>query len=771
MGGENDSEINRVVDRVVEGWRNFYSSEVDKARAREIVSAGWKSFQGKVKSTNVALAQAVEAAARLQGKEIRKGFQQRRARGKSPAAGARAESTPPRGGGGSAAAGEGDTGNEEKGWDTAGPRARGSAAAKRAASARRSPPVGNGSPADKDRKCTWEEQTLRQTFYTEDVKPGVEFADGGSGVMPVNVHTFYDRFPITSEYPIAAIIPENWQEIRERLKKDQKKTNEEEINKFITDSGIKHAFVADDPKAGQGYPKRGVLVNVGQSVINVALTDLAAHVKTTPNILTAKNLKEITITGKRKHFEQTNSLVVWAKYEKEGASRLKCDLETLGKDKEVRVHSWRFDAKGGQFSAVAKAKAETTRDIQDKLWSLTLTCRPTIWPGMAQEGAKGDGDCTRIWLGASVGWPEALRSGRGLGNKFKGIVQMSNPEKLGIRVLITDAAMIQEKLLPAGERLPTECVNINTTVTAVVRGLPADLTRAEVAQQLLGLGIVAQPHKEINTSNRGPQAVVSWKVGLVAKPADDFYKIGENIITINVDEVQQPPGPRTLASWVPPLPALTADATDVEMNEQTNANVAPSEPRTGSSDAAVGGPRTGSPPTAGGGNLGARPPAATASGGPRTGSPRAAAGGVRFQEPPQITMQAVQEMIEKSKHDTVQEIKNAVKQEWDASAGARLNKMEAKQKETEGTITGMSSMLQALCTKMGVVTEPPKEEEAPSAAAPSAEGVAAEGLPGTTEVDRRRPPNDIEAKEEEAITRNEKSAAKKTKGADQKDEL
>ena len=78
----------------------------------------------------------------------------------------------------------------------------------------------------------------------------------------------------------------------------------------------------DPQKAGvlskpekQGFPKRGVLVNVSKSVIKVKLTDLADPVRTTPNILTAKNLKEITIQGKKKHFEQTNSVVVWAKYE------------------------------------------------------------------------------------------------------------------------------------------------------------------------------------------------------------------------------------------------------------------------------------------------------------------------------------------------------------------------------------------------------------------------------------------------------------------------
>ena len=86
------------------------------------------------------------------------------------------------------------------------------------------------------------------------------------------------------------------------------------------------------------------------------------------------------------------------------------------------------------------------------------------------------------------------------------------------------------------------------------------------------------------------------------------------------------------------------------------------------------------------------------------------------------------------------------------------------------TITGMDAMLKALCVKMGVVTAPAQEVETPVEATLPAGG-SGDGSQVTTEADRRRPPSDLEAKEEEAITGNEKSAAKKIKGADQKDEL
>ena len=62
-----------------------------------------------------------------------------------------------------------------------------------------------------------------------------------------------------------------------------------------------------------------------------------------------------------------------------------------------------------------KARTETTKEAQDKMWTLVLTSRPTVWPGMVPDGKNGDGDHTRVWLAASVGWPEAIRLGRGLG--------------------------------------------------------------------------------------------------------------------------------------------------------------------------------------------------------------------------------------------------------------------------------------------------------------------------------------------------------------------
>ena len=288
-------DIDNATARAVEGWRNFYSSELDAKLTKQIFSEQWKSFQNKTKGSNVAIAQAVEASARQSGKEVRVGFQQRRARGKSPAAGARAESTPPRGGGGPS--GEGGGWDEGKGWDTAGPRAKCSAAAKRAASAKRSPPAGGGSPAG--RKCAWGEQLPRQTFYSEPTAPAEEFADGGTGVKPVSVHTFYEKFPIESDFPRAAVLPENWRELRMKTKPDQRPENEKAIEEYITQHGVEHAFVADDLKAKQGFSKRGVLVNGGKSVIKVKLTDLADQVRTTPNILKATSLKEITLQGKK----------------------------------------------------------------------------------------------------------------------------------------------------------------------------------------------------------------------------------------------------------------------------------------------------------------------------------------------------------------------------------------------------------------------------------------------------------------------------------------
>ena len=93
---------------------------------------------------------------------------------------------------------------------------------------------------------------------------------------------------------------------------------------------------------------------------------------------------------------------------------------------------------------------------------------------------------------------------------------MTNPDQLDIRVLIADALVVQGKLLPDGERLPNECINAATSVTAIIRGLPADLTRAGVVRQMLGLGIVAQPFQELNVYNKGPKrlvAVESWAHG------------------------------------------------------------------------------------------------------------------------------------------------------------------------------------------------------------------------------------------------------------------
>ena len=142
--GDN-KEMTEVIRRAIEGWRNFYSSELEESKARSIVAAHWGSFKNKQKGSNVALAQAIEAVARAEGKEVRAGHQPRRQRAKSPAANPRLVSTPPRGGAeGSEKEDDGEGGGGD--WDVAGPRARGSAAAKRAASAKRSPPSGGGAP-------------------------------------------------------------------------------------------------------------------------------------------------------------------------------------------------------------------------------------------------------------------------------------------------------------------------------------------------------------------------------------------------------------------------------------------------------------------------------------------------------------------------------------------------------------------------------------------------------------------------------------------------
>ena len=337
-----------------------------------------------------------------------------------------------------------------------------------------------------------------------------------------------DLYPFQTDSPFALILPPNCLEILERRGMIKNESHEKAVG-FIKRFGHISSAPVKDGEANQISPRDLVLLNVGPTALATVATITAV-----PSVMTVNDVGELAIqttlewltsAGKASSFDKLVS----------GHFTFVANsvLQPLGC--QVMPYGFRCDPKRLEVLVelpLAEAR-ELLRKAADKVFTMRACLRTNREHPFADEL---EANAVRIW--GDHDWDRVARVRSRLGRACVGTV--SNKQgRLALLVEPTSAYDAQKLLTPKSERLPRECVALPQAglQKAIVRGLAARATKAEVALQLLQVRVKCIPLYSFGASSKGSgkSRDVSWVVAAVADTDLSTYScftIGAQSVTI-----------------------------------------------------------------------------------------------------------------------------------------------------------------------------------------------------------------------------------------------
>ena len=380
------------------------------------------------------------------------------------------------------------------------------------------------------RRCRWEDQRCPDDCKFEGDPKWIsqeEVVEGAVGIAFHRAEALAEKFPIASQGILAALIPTAWEELTEKaIGKQNAMVSSEDFRRFggfVKKYGKQVNIPAIDTKNEEIFPKLAILINF------CGVETKTASDGAIPNRITHKDLKDILIEQEKRWLEDANKVSLWPKIVKDGSSGVRAKLsEAFGID--TKVYGYKPSAETGAWQAIIKISKAKADELQLKACKQIWTARPIF-----REGEDDDKEFGRVWFIAEVGWSEAVREGYKLGLSFFGIIRSKG--RLGIRTKTTDLASVREKILPAQERLPEKSLQLTVAYTAIVRGLPRDATKQEIAAQLEEGGITAIPIRDIpqqkGKKGKGKGGPPQWLIGLEDTDIKKYFTVGGKTVTIS----------------------------------------------------------------------------------------------------------------------------------------------------------------------------------------------------------------------------------------------
>ena len=169
-----------------------------------------------------------------------------------------------------------------------------------------------------------------------------------------------------------------------------------------------------------------------------------------------------------------------------------------------------YQTENGFLQLTLHFEENAARVIFQEAWSHMVCGRPyredgqPLPPNLDADGKQ----CINKWLG-TVDWKSVEDTYKRLGTAGRGIIRQK--DNLGVRYVQSEAKQAQIVLLPPQERLPEEVVEIEHRCKYLVRGFPPRTPITEVAQQLLDVGVIACPIREIRQMEKVKGANGKWR--------------------------------------------------------------------------------------------------------------------------------------------------------------------------------------------------------------------------------------------------------------------
>ena len=181
----------------------------------------------------------------------------------------------------------------------------------------------------------------------------------------------------------------------------------------------------------------------------------------------------------KKWFEQHRTpahLTKWAAYLRAGKDGISKIVEIITGNKPIRWLNYFAYPEEGYIQASVKINAEGYEALGERGYKHYNTIRPYFdrskpTPQDYSNGVK----VAKLWLSPSETWPEVVAKGVRLGEPFRGICRQK--DKLGIRYITTEAARVQELMLPEDQRIPPELIDMEVKYHYLVQGFPEETTK------------------------------------------------------------------------------------------------------------------------------------------------------------------------------------------------------------------------------------------------------------------------------------------------------